>query len=128
MTIIDKVRSKTEEYGLQIYNDYSIGEDEHVFFVEDMMIFVNIIKKTIGVSFQASIRPERAANMVLIIKEMGDEIDVMESFIFDKNNRYISGEKAFELIDNINRSEIIQDFVKQQALNEILIKAKCHEC
>jgi len=127
MTIIDNVKSKIEEYGLQIYNDYSIGE-EHVFFVEDMMMFVNKIKKTIGVSFQASIRPEQAANMVLILKEMGDEIDVMESFIFDKNNRYISGEKAFELIDNINRSEIIQDFVKQQALNEILIKTKCHEC
>ena len=128
MTIIDKVRSKTEEYGLVIYNDYSTSDDEYVFFVEDMMLFVNEDKKTIGVSFQASIRPEQAANMVLILNEMKEEIDVMESFIFDKNNRYISGEKAFELIEKSTESNIIQNFVKQQALNEILIKSKCHEC
>jgi len=128
MTIIDKVRSKAEEYGLVIYNDYSTSDDEYVFFVEDMMLFVNEDKKTIGVSFQASIRPERAANMVLILNEMKEEIDVMESFIFDKNNRYVSGEKAFDLIEKTNESLIIQNFVKHQALNEILIKAKCHEC
>ena len=128
MLVVDKVRSKAEEYGLQIYNDYSIANDEYVFFIEDMMIFINEDKKTIGVSFEASIRPERAATMVLILIEMKEEIDVMESFIFDKNNRYISGEKAFDLIEKTNQSNIIQSFVKQQTFNEILTKAKCHEC
>lgn len=128
MSIVDNVRSKAEEYGLEIFNDYPIEGKEYVFFIEDMILFINEKEKTIGVSFQASLRPEQVANMILILNEMNEEIDVVESFIFDKNNKYLSGEKAFELIEKSKQSETIQTFVKQQALNEILIKAKCHEC
>ena len=127
MSITDKVRSKLEEYGLDIFNDYPV-EDEYVFFVEDMMIFVNQKTKTIGVSFQASLRPDRVANMMLILREMEVDIDVMESFIFDRNNKYLSGEKAFDLINKSKQSEIIQDFLKDQAFRNILLHSKCHEC
>jgi len=128
MSLIDKVRNKLEEYGLDIFNDYSVADDEHVFFVEDMMIFTNQKTKNIGVSFQASLRPDRVANMMLILREMKIGIDVMESFIFDRNNKYISGEKAFDLINKSKQSEIIQDFLKDQALRNILLHSKCHEC
>ncbi len=128
MSIVDNVRSKAEEYGLEIFNDYPIEGKEYVFFIEDMMVFINEEEKTIGVSFQASTKPERVGNMILILNEINEEIDIVESFIFDKNNRYLSGEKAFELIEKTKQSETIQNFLKDQTLREILLKSKCHEC
>jgi hypothetical protein len=128
MSIVDNVRSKAEEYGLEIFNDYPIEGKEYIFFIEDMMLFVNEEEKTIGVSFQASTRPERVGNMILILNEINEELDIVESFIFDKNNRYLSGEKAFELIERTKQSETIQSFLKDQTLREILLKSKCHEC
>jgi hypothetical protein len=132
MSIIDKVRAKINEYGLEIYSDYPLidGDNEdYVFFVEEMILFINEKEKSsIAVSFQASTRPERAANMILILNEIETNIDVMESFIFDKNNEYLSGEKAFDLIEKSKQSDVIQDFVKDQTYKEILLTAKCHEC
>jgi hypothetical protein len=131
MSIVDKVRSKINEYGLEIYSDYPLidhdGED-YVFFVEEMILFINEKEKSIAVSFQASTKPERAANIILILNETKTNIDVMESFIFDKNNEYLSGEKAFDLIEKSKQSDVIQDFVKDQTYREILLTAKCHEC
>jgi len=128
MSIIDRVRSKMEQYGLEIYNDYQASNDEYVFYVEDMIVFINKKDKSIGVSFQASTRPDRAANMTLILRELNIDIDVMEPFIFDRNNKCLTGEKAFDLISKSKQSETIQNFVKDQMYRELLMSTKCHEC
>lgn len=128
MSIIDKVKAKLEEYGLEIYNDYQASKDEYVFYVEDMIVFVDTKDNTVAVSFQAAVRPDKAANIVLILAELKLNIDVMESFIFDRNNKCLTGEKAFDLINKSKQSETIQDFIRNQAYREILISAKCHEC
>ena len=127
MTIVERVRSKLDEYGLEIYTDYSV-ETEHVFYVEDMMIFVDTKKETIGVSFQATTKPERAGNIVLILNEMNHDIDVMESFIYDQNNRCLTGNKAFELVVSTNKAKTIQEFLQNQTYNDILLSSKCFEC
>ncbi len=130
MSIVDQVKSKIDEYGLEIYSDYPLedGDGEYVFFVECMTLFINIEEKSIGVSFEASTRPDRAANMILILNEIGIEINVMESFIFDRNNEYLSGEQAFDLIEKSKQSDAIQDLLKDQTYKEILLTSKCHEC
>lgn len=128
MSIIDKVRAKINEYGLEIFSDYPVDGDEYVFFIEDTMLFIKEKEKSIGVSFQAITRPERAANMILILSEIKIDINVMESFVFDRNNEYISGEKAFELIEKTKQSDTIQGLMKDQMYREILLTSECHEC
>jgi len=128
MSILDRVRYKLDEFGLEIYSDYPIADTEHVFYVENMILFVDIKEETIGVSFQATMKPDRAANIILILNDMNKEIDVMESFIYDKNNKCLIGDKAFELIENTKKSTILQDFLKDQAYRSILISANCYEC
>ena len=128
MSIIDRVKSKMDEYGLEIYNDYQISENEHVFYVEDMILFVNPNDKSIGVSFQANIRPDRAANITLILNEMKTEIDIMDPFVFDINERCLTGEKAYDLLERSRQSEVIQEFLKDQALKELLMSENCYEC
>lgn len=129
MSIIDQVRAKINEYGLEVFTDYPLVDgDEYVFFLEDMILFVNKEEESVGISFQASTRPDRAAKMILIINEIETDINIMESFIFDRNNKYLSGEKAFELIEKTKESDAVQGFVKDQMYKEILLTSNCHEC
>jgi hypothetical protein len=129
MSIIDQVRAKIDEYGLEVFSDYPLVDgDEYVFFTEDMILFVNKKEESIGISFQASTRPDRAAKMILIINEIEIDINIMESFIFNRNNEYLSGEKAFDLIEKTKKSDAVQNFVKDQMYKEILLTSDCHEC
>ena len=128
MSIIDNVETKLKEYGIEIYNNYAIENDEHVFYADEMIEFVNKKDNAIGVSFQASTRPEKAANLSLILNELGINLDIMESFIFDQNNSFISGEKAFKLLEDSKKSTTIQSFIKNQAYKELLLNSECFEC
>ncbi len=128
MTIIDKVRDKLEEYEMKIFSDYPVEDSEHVFYVENMILFVGLLDNSIGISFQATIPPERAANIALILNEIGLELDVMESFIYDKDNKCITGSKAFDLIENTKKATAVQEFIKQQSYNQLLSSTKCYKC
>lgn len=128
MTVLDKIRSKIEEYGLIIFAEYPIEDSEYVFYVEGMMLFVDAKEKSIGVSFQATLKPDKTANIMLILNELGIELAVMEPFIYDSNNRCITGSKAFELIENTKKSTVLQEFLKDQTYQSILMSNKCHEC
>jgi hypothetical protein len=65
---------------------------------------------------------------MLILNELNEEIDVMDSFIFDKISRCITGEEAFELVESTKKYNVIQEFLKQQTYQSILLSNKCHEC
>ena len=45
----------------------------------------------------------------------------MESFVVDENNKFISGDKAFELIDKKNQYQAMTEIFKDQAYAEILM-------
>jgi hypothetical protein len=127
--IVKKVKNKLDSYGIKIYNNYKIeGETEHVFYAEEMILFVDPIKETIGLSLQATIRPDKAASMALILSETNCEINVMEPFIFNNNNEFVSGDKAFELIDQTKHKKMAEEVAKQHYYVEILEKAECFEC
>ena len=130
MTLVEKVTEKLKEYGIKIYKDYRIeDEEEHVFYIEEAILFVGDKKKYIGVSFQATSKPENVANMTLILNEIDDKsLDIMESFIFNQKNEYVSGEKAFDLIKKSNHLKALEEFDKQQLYIEILQNEKCFEC
>lgn len=131
MAIVDKTRTKFKEYGLEIFNDYPIGDTgEYVFFVEDMVVFIDIKANTIGVSFQVETKPEKVAQMILILNEIeaSTEIDVMESFTFDNNNQFLSGDKAYNLVEQSKEGKIIHDFVTKQAYRNLLVKSEGYQC
>lgn len=131
MSIVDKTRKKFDEYGLKIYNDYSISDDEeYVFFVEDMVVFINTKDSTIGVSFQVTTIPEKVGQMILILNEIegSTEIDVMESFTFDNNNKFLSGDKAHTLVERSKEAKIIHDFLTNQAYKNLLVKSEGYQC
>lgn len=130
MDIVEDVRIKLEEYGIGIYTDYPLNKNEHLFMVDDMLLFVHTENHEVGVSFQAETRPKTVANSLLIILEIDSisDVDIMESFIVDENRNFISGEKAFKIIDAKNQNQALGEIFKDQAYTEILVNQTGGEC
>jgi len=130
MTDIDKVKEKLGEYGIEIYSDYALSDNEYVFMVEKMAVFVNEKEHALGVSFHAETRPETAGNYTLILKEIPDieKIEVMESFIVDKDNKFISGQKAFDMIQQKMVKQVTNELAKEYSYSELLMTNKCFHC
>jgi len=130
MDIIESTRTKLEEYGIQIYTDYSLNEQEYLFMADNMLLFVHTVNNDIGISFQAETRPKPVANSLLIVLEIEGvtNIDVMESFVIDEDRNFVSGEKAFKMIDKKNQNQALSEVFRDQAYSEILMNNTSGEC
>ena len=53
MDIVEETRSKLEQYGIKIYTDYPLNEQEHLFMADNMLLFVHTENNEVGISFQA---------------------------------------------------------------------------
>lgn len=136
MILRKHVVRKLDEYGIPIYNKIdaktkeSNNEDEYVIYSENMILFVNDKEKYIGVTFQATTKPEKAATLILIMSQIkGAEIHIMEPFIFNDKHEFISGDEAYQLIKETDRIDLINEYTKKQVYTEMLLSAKkFHEC
>lgn len=129
MTDKNSVLKKFEEYGMNLYTDYPTEKNEHCFMVDNMIVYLDQEDNTVAVSFHASAKPEEVAQNLLILKEIEvNDIYIMDSFIYDLNNRFISGDDAHELVKRTIETEAVKDFTKRQAYTEYLVKANCFDC
>ena len=130
MDIVENTRTKLEEYGIQIYTDYPLNEQEYLFMADNMLLFVHTENHDIGISFQAETRPKPVANSLLIVLEIEGvtNIDVMESFVIDEDRNFVSGEKAFKMIDKKNQNQALSEVFREQAYSDILMNNTSGEC
>jgi len=125
MTFVEKIKYKMNEYGLKIFTDYPSKErcNEHIFYVEEMILFASTKEENLAVSFQATIKPDKAANLALILSEINRDVDVMESFIFNANNECILGDKAFKLIEKTKIEKISNELIQNQFYTQMLLNS-----
>ena len=130
MDIVENTRTKLEEYGIQIYTDYPLNEQEYLFMADNMLLFVHTENHDIGISFQAETRPKPVANSLLIVLEIEGvtNVDVMESFVIDEKRNFVSGEKAFKMIDKKNQDQALSEVFREQAYSDILMNNTSGEC
>lgn len=127
--LIEKVQNKLNEFDFKIYNHYAVDEEEYIFMVEDMLLFVHEKRNEINISFQVTTRPDIVAQHILILKEIKDtEINVMDSFIYDHQRTFVSGDRAFNLVENSIKQQGVQEFIKHQTMKEVLEKSNCFNC
>jgi len=129
MLIAEAVRKKLDEYGIEIYSEYPM-EKEYCIHTDQMMVFINEDEKNICLSFRADLKPEESSNYVLILSEIGNlaAIDVAESYAFDNENNFITGDNAFNFVREYLISEAVSECVRQQTYNDILRTTKCFNC
>lgn len=130
MADVSKVVDKFNEYGMRMFTDYPTTKNEHCFMVENMIVYLDKKDNTLAVSFLASSKPEVVANNLMVLNEIDDvdDIFIMESFVYDKNDKFVSGEDAHTIVKKSIELEALKEFTKRQAYTEVLVKANCFEC
>ena len=130
MAEVTEVVKKFEEYGMRLFTDYPTKKHEHCFMVDNMIVYLDKKDNTIAVSFLASAKPEEVAANMMILGEIEnlDDIFVMESFVYDLNEKFISGDDAHKLVKETIQHEALKEFTTRQAYIEVLSKANCHNC
>lgn len=123
--LVEAVLKKLYEYGIEVYNQYAMEKNSHVFMTNYFTLFLDLSDNSIGVSFHAATKPEYVANHTLIIDEIEgiSRIDVMQSHAY-KENKIVSGDEAFNLIQD----QLLQDFIEKQRYNKILMSNECYKC
>ena len=130
MAEVSDVVKKFEEYGMKLFTDYPTPENQHCFMVDNMIVYLDKNDNSIAVSFLASSKPEEVANNMMILKEIEglDDIYVMESFVYDMNDKFVSGDEAHKIVRESIQHEALKEFAKRQTYIEVLSKAKCFDC
>jgi len=127
--LVEKIQNKLNEYDFKIYNHYSADKEEYIFMVEDMIIFIHEKRNEVNISFQVTTRPDVVAQHILILKEIEDtEINVMDSFIYDHQRTFVSGDRAFNLVENSIKRQGVEEFIKHRDMTEMLEKSNCFHC
>lgn len=128
--LVEKIELKLEEYGIEIFDQYGIENNDYVFIVSDMLIVVHNNSKEISISFQVSTKPEIAVNNTLILEEIIDikKINVLESFAFTNEHKIVCGKKAYDLLHKCIKENIIYDLEQKRMYQNILITTKGYEC
>lgn len=126
----DKVAEKIREYNLALLTDYPTEDKGHCFITTGMIIFADNEDESISISFQADQKPEDVAMNTLILTEVEEaqDIFILDSFIYNIKNEYISGEDAHSLVKESIIAQAFQRVAKQQIYSEILDSSKCFEC
>ena len=130
MPEVKKVANKFKEYGMKLFTDYPVEKNEHCFMVDNMIVYLDKKDNTIAVSFLASSKPEEVANYMMILNEIENlnEIFVMDSFVYDLNDKFVSGDDAHKLVKESIQHEALKEFAKRQTYIEVLSKANCFDC
>jgi len=127
---VDAVIKKLSEYGFGLFTDYPTEDQGHCFITTGMMIFLDEEDDSIAVTFQADSKPEDVASSLLMINEIENitELSVMESFIYDKNNKFISGSEAHDIVKGDIILRAFKELAKQETYTEILKNVEGYNC
>ena len=127
---VNTVIEKLSEYGFGLFTDYPTEDQGYCFVTKGMIIFLDEDDDSIAITFQADSKPEDVASNLLIINEIEDvtEISIMESFIYDKDNKFISGNKAHDIVKGDIILKAFKELAKQQTYTEILKNVEGYNC
>lgn len=128
--LVDKIIEKISEYNIGLITDYKTEDRGHCFVTPSMLVFLDEDDNSLSIAYQADQKPEDAAINLLILKEVEEitDISILESFIYDLNENFISGQEAHDLVKQNIITQAFQKVAKQQAYNEILNSTEGFHC
>lgn len=113
------VQEKLEQYGIEIVDKYDI-EEERYFHCEDMIVLSNEKLNSISVSFDATLPPNKSANLTVILTQIKNPIEILEVYTYNLNNQPVLGEEAYKEIENKNEEVIKEKVIKDQYYNDLM--------
>ena len=127
--IVKDVLDKLNEYNVEILYHHNVDEKQYAIFCKDMAIFAYPDEYGIGIAFQATTKPDEAAQYSLIMCELENiKIEILESFIYDQHKKIIFGNDAYKLVNDSIRSRAIEEYRRSEIYNDLLNNVECFEC
>ena len=122
---VENILKKLDEYGFELYNQYSDENNNHYFMIDDMVLCYDDNDGILSIAFNASLRPENVANNVLILKEIDGikDFHIMESFIH-KGKEILSGDEAHKYVEKVHGNKEIGKYITKQNEIQILLHSK----
>lgn len=131
MTIVEEILTKLEENDVKVFKHFLLEDqkNEHLIMAKDMILYYDIDKNVLNVSFHVETKPEDAAINILCLKKIKDikRIFIMDSHIY-KDNFLISGEQAYNIHQQNYTEKILDYFLKTEDEIQELINAKGYRC
>jgi len=124
---VENILKKLDEYGFELYNQYSDENNNHYFMIDNMVLCYDEIDETLSIAFKASTKPETVANNTLILKEINGikDIEIMESFIY-KGKEVLSGNEAHKYVEKVHGNKEIGKYINKQNQIQILLHSKIY--
>ena len=121
---LSDIMNKLLEYGINIY-EYDKVKDKEMYLVwaDNLALAYNNKENVLSVAFHVSTKPDDAATIILILKELKnlDEIEVAESFFKDEESqKIISGNAAYNIFIKNQFEKAIKDFVSKKTFEKVL--------
>ncbi len=115
-----ELKSKLDQYGIEIYDNYVVEEEEVYNHCENMIIIYNRKDNNYAVSFEASSKPEYVGNMMIILNQLTKPIEIIESYTYNSSNVPVFGDDAHNIINNSIKEKIEKDVEKENFLQNLL--------
>jgi len=122
---VNKVKDLLTKENITIYKEGKTGKEYNIV-CSELVLFIK--KDEIDVAFQATCKPEDAANYTILLLSTGLKLTIMESFIMDSEYNIITGEEAHELIKKCQQEQILKEIAKEYAMSDLLLKTDCYNC
>lgn len=124
---VENILKKLDEYGFELYNQYSDENNNHYFMIDDMVLCYDDNDGILSIAFKASSKPEKVANNILILKEINgiNDIEIMESFIY-KGKEILSGKDAHNYIEKVRGKKEIGKYIQKQNQIQMLLYSKIY--
>ena len=128
LNLVDKLEQKLDEYNIEIFDKYEV-DGEYTIIAENMLLFVHD-KDSVGIAFQVSTRPEVVASHMAILYEIKEirKLSLMESFAMTKDQKLVSGDEAYELLNKTIEHNILQEFETEKYYKMLLLSTKGYNC
>ena len=122
---VENILKKLDEYGFELYNQYSDENHNHYFMIDDMVLCYDDNDEILSVAFKASSKPESVANSILILKEIDGikGFEIMESFIY-KGKEMLSGKEAHNYVEKVHGKKEIGKYIQKQNQIHMILSSK----
>jgi len=107
-------------------------EDVYGFLCYKLIVYYEVSSKKIALCFHVNTEPEYVSFVILKMTEhmqnnKGFSIHITESFSYDNDGNFITGENAYEVFEKEREKNIIENFITQQKQIHYLLSTKPYE-
>ena len=130
---IKKIETMLNDLDIEIYDHFYLDNDESIygFLCYKLVLHYEVDSKTIALSFHVNTEPEYVSYTILKmsdkIKNKKLSIEILESFSYDNEGNFITGDDAIKVFEKEKEKSIIENFVTQQQQIHFLLSTKGHE-